>query len=90
MNIPNLKQCNLSCNSKTCHSLKPLNNFIVSDKVTVERMAGEEFNLLALERLLELPGLQMELELSSFMGGTLSQQDSHLVRQPSTPILGAF
>jgi len=45
-------------------------------------MAGEEFNLLALERLLELPGLQMELELSSFMGGTLSQQDSHLVGGP--------
>jgi len=42
-------------------------------------MAWEEFNLRALERLLELPGLQMELELSSSMGGTLPQQDSHLV-----------
>lgn len=42
-------------------------------------MAGEEFNLRALERLLELPGLQMELELNSFMAGTLPQEDSHLV-----------
>ena len=60
----------------------PLNNFIVPDKVSCDRMAGEEFNLRALERLLELPGLQMELELSSSMGGTLPQQDSHLVCQP--------
>jgi len=45
-------------------------------------MAGEEFDLRALEQLLEVPGIQMELELSSSMGGTLPQQDSHLVGVP--------
>lgn len=45
-------------------------------------MAAEEFDLHDLERLLELPGLQMELELSSSMGERHLQQDSHLVGVP--------
>ena len=57
----------------------PPNNFIIPDKVSCDRMAGDEFDLRALEQLLELPCIQMELELSFSMGGTLSLQDSHLV-----------